>query len=98
MTKRIVAFRNSANAPKYAREKFLDFGPYRNWSVERHGKQRESRRCSVLRCGISSFCMFDMTSFSLRFNDTMRKEAVVKLPKVLKKTTITARQIGLSPD
>jgi len=42
--------------------------------------------------------MFDMTSFSLRFNDTMRKEAVVKLPKVLKKTTITARQIGLSPD
>jgi hypothetical protein len=80
MTKRIVAFRNSANAPTNARKKF-DFGPYGNCSVERHGELRESRRSSVLRCGISSFCLFDtMTSFNLRFNDTMRKEAVVKLP------------------
>ena len=99
MTKRIVAFLSSANAPKYARDKFLHFGPYRNCSVERHGEVRESRRGSVLRRGISSFCLFNiMISFSLRFNDTMRKEAVVNLPKVPKKTTITVRKIGLSPD
>jgi hypothetical protein len=39
-----------------------------------------------------------MTSFTLRFNDKMRKEAVVKVPKALKKTMVTARQIGMSAD
>ena len=77
----------------------VDFAPYGNRSLERHGELRESHRSSVLRCEISSFCLFHITtSFSLHFNDKMRKEAVVKLPTVLKKTTITARQVGLSSD